>query len=93
MSRTARIALFVVVGALASAMTGGSAGAAVPLVAQGWDPVDGPPPAGAEHPGGPGHLAPGSKNMRLVGKLDLGQVEGGIADVAAFGNYAYLNAF
>ena len=54
------------------------------------DPVDGPP---AEHPGGPGHLPPGSRNMQLVSKLRLTNVEGGIADVAAFGNYAYLNAF
>jgi hypothetical protein len=47
----------------------------------------------AQHPGGPGHLPPGSKNMTLVGKVQLTNVEGGIADVAAFGNYAYLNAF
>jgi len=31
--------------------------------------------------------------MELVGKLDLTSVDGGIADVAAFGDYAYLNAF
>jgi hypothetical protein len=31
--------------------------------------------------------------MELVGTLGLTGVEGGIADVAAFGNYAYLNAF
>ena len=31
--------------------------------------------------------------MTLVGKLKLTNVAGGIADVAAFGNYAYLNAF
>jgi PA domain-containing protein len=72
-----------------------SAGAAaVPLTASGWDPVDGPAPVEAEpHPGGPGHLPPGSRNMALVGKVQLTNVDGGIADVAAFGNYAYLNAF
>jgi len=31
--------------------------------------------------------------MELVSKLKLTDVEGGIADVAAFKNYAYLNAF
>jgi hypothetical protein len=46
-----------------------------------------------EHPGGPGHLPPGSKNMELVSKLKLTNVDGGIADVGAFKNYAYLNAF
>jgi hypothetical protein len=70
-----------------------SAGAAIPPLAQGWDPVDGPPPAAAEHPGGPGHLPPGSRNMELVSKLKLTDIDGGIADVAAFKNYAYLNAF
>ena len=68
--------------------------AAVPLTAIGWDPVDGPAPVEAEpHPGGPGHLPPGSRNMVMVGKVQLTNVDGGIADVAAFGNYAYLNAF
>jgi hypothetical protein len=78
--------------ALLLAATGGTA-AAIPLHATGWNPEDGPPPSAMEHPGGPGHLPPGSRNMELVGKLDLTQVEGGIADVAAFGNYAYLNKF
>ena len=40
---------------------------------------------GAASPCGPGHLPPGSKNMELVGKLKLTDVDGGIADVAAFG--------
>lgn len=45
-----------------------------------------------EAPGG--HLPASSENVELVGKLDsLTNVKGGIADVAAFGNYAYLNAF
>jgi hypothetical protein len=60
------------------------------------DPVDGPAEtsqAKLEHPGGPGHLPPGSRNMQLVSKLRLTNVEGGIADVGVFKNFAYLNAF
>ena len=47
------------------------------------------PPAAAQE----GHLPPGSRNMELVSKLQLTSVDEGIADVAAFGKYAYLNAF
>jgi hypothetical protein len=65
----------------------------IPVHATGWNPEDGPPPMAAEHPGGPGHLEPGSRNMKLVSKLRLTDVEGGIADVAAFGDFAYLNKF
>jgi hypothetical protein len=93
MRRTARLSLIVVAGALAAGVSAGTAAAKVPLTAMGWNAEDGPPPAAMEHPGGPGHLPPGSKNMRLVSKLDLTSVEGGIADVAAFRNYAYLNKF
>ena len=60
------------------------------------DPVDGPAESSQsklEHPGGPGHLPPGSHNMQLVSKLKLTSVEGGIADVAVFGKNAYLSAF
>ena len=71
----------------------GSAAGMIPIHATGWNPEDGPPPMAAEHPGGPGHLEPGSRNVKLVGKVGLTNVDGGIADVAAFGNYAYLNAF
>jgi hypothetical protein len=46
-----------------------------------------------EQPGGPGHLPPGSRNMELVSKLRLTDRPEGIADVAAFGMYAYLNKF
>ena len=92
MQRTARLLLLAVLSGVTFAATGGTAGA-IPPLAQGYDPVDGPPPAAAEHPGGPGHLPPGSRNMKLVSKLELTGIEGGIADVAAFGNYAYLNAF
>jgi hypothetical protein len=91
MVRAARLSL--IVGALAAGLSAGTAAAKVPLAATGWNAEDGPPPAAMEHPGGPGHLEPGSANMELVSKLDLTDVEGGIADVAAFGNYAYLNKF
>jgi len=90
MQRTVRLSLLAVVSAFALAATGGTAGA-IPM--PGYDPVDGPPPAAAEHPAGPGHLPPGSRNMELVSKLELTNVTEGIADVAAFGKYAYLNAF
>jgi hypothetical protein len=71
----------------------GPAAAKVPIIATGWNPEDGPPPMAMEHPGGPGHLEPGSRNMKLVSKLRLTDIDGGIADVAAFGDFAYLNKF
>jgi len=49
-----------------------------------------------QHGGSDGHLPPVSRNVELVGKLDLfagGEQPGRIADVAAFGDYAYLGAF
>src|SRR5215211_9553587 len=92
MSRRASLSVLAVLPVLLTGVLSGTAGA-VPPLAQGWDPIDGPLPAEAEHPGGPGHPPPGSRNMELVGKLDLTSVDGGIADVAAFGDYAYLNAF
>src|SRR5215211_987166 len=92
MSRRASLSVLAVLPVLLTGVLSGTAGA-IPPLAQGWDPIDGPLPAEAEHPGGPGHLPPGSRNMELVGKLDLTNVDGGIADVSAFGNYAYLNAF
>ncbi|MDP9405450.1 MAG: hypothetical protein M3O86_02455 [Actinomycetota bacterium] len=58
------------------------------------DPVDGPvEDGGHQHGGNDGHLPASSANVDLVGRVDLTGVAGGIADVAAFGNYAYLNAF
>ena len=66
---------------------------AIPVTATGWNPEDGPMPMAEPHPGGPGHLPAGSRNMVKVGGIELTNVDGGIADVAAFGNYAYLNAF
>jgi hypothetical protein len=92
MVRNARFVLPAVLSAAIVAFAAVPAGA-VPPIAEGYDPVDGPAAHVEEHPGGPGHLPPGSKNMELVGKLGLTNVEGGIADVSAFGSYAYLNAF
>lgn len=40
-----------------------------------------------------GHLEASSKDVTLVGRLDLTSIPGGIADVAAFGDHAYLNTF
>lgn len=50
-----------------------------------------------QHGGGGGHLPASSENMELVGKLEVSGAVGGdkpshIADVASFGNYAYLAA-
>ncbi len=60
----------------------------------GQDPVDGPVDDGdQQHGHEEGHLPASSQNVALVSKLKLTNVAGGIADVAAFGNYAYLNAF
>jgi hypothetical protein len=92
MPSRARLLLLVALSAVMLAATGGTA-TAIPPHAIGWNPEDGPPPMAAEHPGGPGHLEPGSRNMELVGKVGLTDVPEGIADVAAFGKYAYLSKF
>jgi hypothetical protein len=49
----------------------------------------------AQHDGPDGHLPPvDSESVELVSKLELSNVEeGGIADVAVFGDYAYLAAW
>ena len=91
MPRTARLPLVAVLSAFVLAMTAGTAGA-VPLHGHDHDPVDGPMPE-HQHGGDEGHLPPGSRNMQLVSKLQLTDVAEGIADVAAFGNYAYLTKF
>jgi hypothetical protein len=60
------------------------------------DSVDGPVenrPDKDQHGADGGHLPPSSNNVDLVGRVDLTEVAGGVADVAAFGNYAYLSAF
>jgi hypothetical protein len=93
MPRFARLLLLAAVSVLTLAVTGGTA-AAIPPGHYTWNPEDGPPPAHmGEQPGGPGHLPAGSRNMELVSKLQLTDIPEGIADVAAFGKYAYLNKF
>ena len=93
MRPTARLLLIAVISASAYACIAGTA-AAIPLPATGWNPEDGPRPAAEPPPHeGPGHLPPGSRNMKLVSKLRLTDIDGGIADVAAFGKFAYLNKF
>src|SRR5919197_785531 len=63
-----------------------------------------PAPAMAHHPdddqhgGTGGHLPPVNRNVELVGKAKVTNpsgagLEGRVADVTAFGNYAYLTAF
>jgi hypothetical protein len=47
-----------------------------------------------QHGATDGHLPASSKNVKLVGKMNVNQTEvDGIADVGVFGNYAYLAAF
>ncbi|MGH2710216.1 MAG: hypothetical protein ACRDH9_03305 [Actinomycetota bacterium] len=61
-----------------------------------YDPVDGPRAhtGDKDQHGGPGdHLPPTSHNVDLVGKVELTDIEGGIADVGYYKGYAYLNAF
>ena len=57
------------------------------------DPVDGPVADDHQHGEVTGHLPASSRNVELVGRVDLTTADGGIADVAAFGNFAYLNAW
>jgi hypothetical protein len=61
-----------------------------------YDPVDGPRVATDEkdqHGADDGHLSASSKNVQLLGKVELTGVPGGIADVGYHKGYAYLNAF
>jgi hypothetical protein len=88
-----RTRFLVVAASLVALGLAGSSAAVVPLPATGWNAEDGPAPAAEPHPGGEGHLPPGSENVKLISKLRLTDVDGGIADVSAFGDYAYLNAF
>src|SRR3990170_4468140 len=47
-----------------------------------------------QHGSTDGHLPATSKNVKLVGKMNVNQeAEDRIADVGVFGNYAYLGAF
>lgn len=61
-----------------------------------YNPADGPvgdSDSKDQHGGVGGHLPASSKNVDLVGKVTLTGADGGVADVTAWGNYAYLNAF
>jgi len=90
-----RNTLVVLSGALFLFLAGaiGTAGAH-PLQYHGSDPVDGPADDGHQHGEADGHLPASSLNVDLVGKLDtLTNIPGGIADVGAHANHAYLNAF
>ncbi|MGH2692096.1 MAG: LVIVD repeat-containing protein [Actinomycetota bacterium] len=61
-----------------------------------YDPVDGPRVTHdekAQHGGDDGHLPASSRNVQLVGTVELTGVPGGIADVGYHNGYAYLNAF
>ncbi|HEX6381950.1 MAG TPA: hypothetical protein VF180_11965 [Acidimicrobiia bacterium] len=68
------------------------AGAAIPPPGNSLTPEDGPP-GEHQHGGTGGHLPAGSKNVKLVGKLELTNLTDGIADVGYFNGYAYLNAW
>jgi hypothetical protein len=46
-----------------------------------------------QHGGTGGHLPASSDNVQLVGKLRLATQPGGISDVAALGNFAYVNTW
>ncbi len=46
-----------------------------------------------QHGGDTGHLPASSRNVELVGKVNLTSIAGGISDVAAYGSFAYLGAF
>ena len=55
--------------------------------------VDSAVEAAHQHGSNDGHLPAGSENVSVIGKLDVNPPEGGIADVAVKGDYAYLNAW
>jgi len=55
--------------------------------------IDSAVEAAHQHGHEEGHLPPGSENVDLIGSVDVSPPEGGIADVAVKGDYAYLNAW
>jgi hypothetical protein len=67
------------------------AGAAIPPPGNSLTPEDGPP-ADHQHGGTGGHLPAGSKNVKLISKLELTDRVDRIADVGYFKGHAYLNA-
>jgi len=90
MSRRARLLLLATLCACALVTVGGTASGVPPTT--GWNPEDGPAPEAGQHGGTGGHLPAGSKDVKLIGKLELTEREGGIADVGYFDGFAYLNA-
>lgn len=54
---------------------------------------DGGASGAQQHGQATGHLPASSRDVELVGKVDLTNVPGGIADVGYHDGYAYLNAF
>lgn len=85
-----RLVLGVLVVALV-AMTAAPSGASPDGIST--DPADGPVAHDDQHGLATGHLPASASNVELVGRLDLTDKPGGIADVAAFGDFAYLNAW
>lgn len=82
---------FVVLAMTALTFTGLPAAGAVPVVT---DDGDDAIKLRHQHGGTEGHLPGSSENVELVGKLKLNDVsDGRIADVAGFGNFAYLGAY
>ena len=79
---------------LATALLGSLPVAAHPEHGDDGGSVDGPAEDPKDQHGtDDGHLPASRKNVVRIGKIDLTRVDGGIADVAAFGRYAYLAAF
>lgn len=66
----------------------GGASATIPPV-----PAGDEGPGDHQHGGTGGHLRASSKNVQLLGKLQLATQPGGISDVAALGNFAYVNTW
>ena len=68
------------------------AAAALPAGAMAQSPpLDVPVEHDGQHGGSDGHLPGSSENVELVGQVDIeGAAEGRVADVAAYGDYAYL---
>ena len=91
-TRVGRLGAATATGSLVALLLPGIA-VAHPDDPHGWT-EDGPVVESEQHGDSAGHLPAGSRNVELVGKIDgLTAVDGGISDVAAFGDHAYLGAF
>jgi len=72
--------------------------AAEPVAEPGLEEVDGPTIDGLQHGMAEGHLPPVNQNVRFVGKAEVTNPSGAgndgrVADVSAYGNFAFLTAF